>query len=386
MPSNLVVSTVGASLLLNFLEPEESKTWRKRLTDASNYTSSELEGQDDLYQMLLTLHDRAQEKLPAEPVQYIRQTSAELNGIYGIYGGQIDLGRDDLHFLIATDTEQGRLCAELVQWHLRQNCGFKSVDIYRPAGLSTRNTASFSTGIKDLIGWCEESLPCYRKKGYRVIFNLTGGFKSLQGYLNTIGMFYADEMVYIFEGADGELIRIPRLPISIDVDQIQERAPGIALLAAEVAARYPAALVQHWGVPESFIDEYSDGVAISTWGKLVWNRVKHEILTDLLPFPRLEYSSNFQNEFKAASDKNRVEWSLILAKVSALLEINDGNVAPLKAHGGLQYDNYVNRRKANLEPIGHFRLNQADRVSCVALGGRLELRHIGPHDYVNGNP
>ena len=386
MPSNLVVSTVGASLLLNYLKPEENTTWRKRLTDASNFTSSEMEEDNELYQMLLTLHDRAQEKLSAGPVDSIRRASAELNGIYGLYNGQIDRGRDDFHFLIATDTEQGRFSAELVQWHLCKNCGFKSVEIYRPKGLSTRNTASFSAGIKDLIGWCEATLPGYRDSGYRIIFNLTGGFKSLQGYLNTIGMFYADEMVYIFEGAGGGLIRIPRLPVSVDVNQIRERAAGIALLAAEVAARYPAALVKQWDVPESFIEEYSDGVAVSTWGKLVWNRVKDSTLTELLEFPRIDYSPDFRREFRSASAKDQIEWSLMLAKVSALLEINDGNVAPLKAHGGLQYDNYVNRRTENLEPIGHFRLNQAARVSCVALGGRLKLRHIGAHDYVNDNP
>lgn len=385
MTLNLVVSTVGTSLLTYCLDPAENPVWRKRLTDTANYTSSEIEGDDELYQMLLTLHDRAQERLSAESVQFIRRASAELNGIYGIYDGQIDRGRDDLHFLIATDTEQGRLCAELAQWHLRQNCGFKSVDIYRPAGLSTRNTASFSAGIKALIGWCEENLPGFQDAGYRIIFNLTGSFKSLQGYLNTIGMFYADEMVYIFEGQSGELIRIPRLPVRIDDDRIRACASGIALLAAEVAARYPAPLVQQWGVPESFIDEYSDGVAISTWGKLIWNRVKDKILTDLLPFPRLEYSSDFQKEFKAASDKNRIQWLQTLAKVSALLEISNGNIALLKTDGGLQYDNYVNRRTANSEPIGHFRLNQAERVSCVAAGGKLRLRHIGAHD-VNNNP
>lgn len=386
MLSNLVVSTVGASLLLNFLQPEESKTWRKQLTDTSNYTSSELEGQDDLYRMLLTLYDRAQEKLSTGPVSSIRRASAELNGIYGLYEGEIDRGRNDLHFLVATDTHQGRLSAKLVQRHLQENCGFKSVNIYCPGDLSTRDTASFSKGVKNLIGWCEENLPGYRDSGYRVIFNLTGGFKSLQGYLNTIGMFYADEMVYIFEGADGELIRIPRLPISIDVDQIRERAPGIALLAAEVAARYPASLAKQWDVPESFIEEYSDGVTISTWGKLVWNRVKDGILTELLVFPRIEYLSDFQKEFKSASTKQRVNWSLTLAKVSALLELNDGNVAKLKEDGGLQYDNYVNRRASNQEPIGHFRLNQSERVSCVATGGRLTLRHIGSHDHVNNSP
>jgi hypothetical protein len=49
----------------------------------------------------------------------------------------------------------------------------------------------------------------------RVTFNLVGGFKSLQGYMQTLGMLFADESVYVFEG-ERELLRIPRLPLDID--------------------------------------------------------------------------------------------------------------------------------------------------------------------------
>jgi hypothetical protein len=31
--------------------------------------------------------------------------------------------------------------------------------------------------------------------------------------MNTLGMFYADEVIYIFEAKTADLIRIPRLPI-----------------------------------------------------------------------------------------------------------------------------------------------------------------------------
>ena len=51
-------------------------------------------------------------------------------------------------------------------------------------------------------------MPGYRQSHYRVVFNLVGGFKSLQGYMNTLGMFYADEIIYIFEAPTADLIRI----------------------------------------------------------------------------------------------------------------------------------------------------------------------------------
>jgi hypothetical protein len=50
-----------------------------------------------------------------------------------------------------------------------------------------------------VIRWCQDTLPGYRESGYHIVFNLTGGFKSIQGWMQTLGMFYADEIVYIFE-------------------------------------------------------------------------------------------------------------------------------------------------------------------------------------------
>lgn len=73
-----------------------------------------------------------------------------------------------------------------------------------------------------------------------------------------------------------------------------------------------------------------------------------------------------------------------LARVSVLLD--EGGVARLKQDGGLQYEDYQNRRSADGRPIGHFRLTQGRRVSCIAEGGSLRLRHFGAHDQVNNNP
>jgi CRISPR/Cas system-associated protein Csm6 len=52
-----------------------------------------------------------------------------------------------------------------------------------------------------------------------VVFNLTGGFKSVQGFLQAISSFYADETIYIFQFSS-ELLQIPRLPIKLDTQGI----------------------------------------------------------------------------------------------------------------------------------------------------------------------
>src|SRR5699024_7664299 len=128
-------------------------------------------------------------------------------GILGIYENNWNKCEKDIHFLLATDTYQGKLTAELLKEFLSRKV--QSAQVIVPKNLNTKTKEDFKAGIRDLLKWCEDVLPGYKDAGYEIIFNLTGGFKSLQGYLNTIGMFYADSISYIFEGAD-ELISIPK--------------------------------------------------------------------------------------------------------------------------------------------------------------------------------
>jgi hypothetical protein len=74
-----------------------------------------------------------------------------------------------------------------------------------------------------------------------------------------------------------------------------------------------------------------------------------------------------------------------LAKVSRLLAEGGGSTQPLKQDGGLQYEDFKSRAE-NGHPIGHFRVTQSVRVSCIARDGGLLLRHFGAHDFVNDNP
>ena len=136
-----------------------------------------------------------------------KNLSAELNGIISIYNDQ--KGENDIHFLIITDTfigtKAGDFLKSLLQKLYKSNFNVLLID-----KMNTKNTKNFLDGIEILINKCEDILPGYKESGYEVVFNLTGGFKSIQGYMNTIGMFYADELVYIFE-AGKELIKIPKL-------------------------------------------------------------------------------------------------------------------------------------------------------------------------------
>ena len=93
------------------------------------------------------------EGTPAE----IRDASAELNGLYGLYNNQFGDAAQDAHMLVATDTELGRRCAALVEEHLR-SLGFTTVFCYIPEGLTAADTASFEKGSKALIHECARLL------------------------------------------------------------------------------------------------------------------------------------------------------------------------------------------------------------------------------------
>ena len=377
-----VLSTIGTSILTNQIRNDDPSEWRRLLRDSANRKVAELDSETET--VIDTLADRAFEQLLKDDVQINRRISAELNGIYGIYNGRLPQNGPDQHYLICTDTAQGQKTGELIRDFLAEQ-GLR-VSIYTPEGLSTKDTAAFTAGIKELIRWLEDNVPLRRDSGYRVIFNLVGGFKSLQGYMNTFGAFYADEVIYIFEAQTADLITIPRLPIQIDTAVIQKHRTEFALMAA--GKLYPRRELRD--IPETLLEFLEEGdedtdTGLSAWGTLIWNRAKENLLAKgLLPFPRLEYARSFHNDFNREGDaKARLKLQETLAKVSYTLEKDGGHTSDLIG-GSLNYEKL--RGEEGKAGIHTFRISRGDRVSCTVADGGLTLRHYGGHDYVYKNP
>ena len=377
-----ILSTIGTSILTNQINNNDPPEWRTLLRDSANHKLNDLPPQAKA--AIDTLADRALDKLLQEDTQLNRRISAELNGIYGIYNGRLPRNSPDQHYLICTDTAQGQKTGELIQDFLATHKF--SVSIYTPEGLSTKDTATFSAGIKNLIRWLEENVPWRRDSGSPVIFNLVGGFKSLQGYMNTFGTFYADETIYIFESPLSDLITIPRLPIQMDTTVIQRYQTEFALMAA--GKLYPRRELRD--IPETLLEFLEEGddatdTGLSAWGTLVWNRSKAQLLgKGLLPFPRLAYTKTFHNDFNRGNDATeRLKLQETLAKVSYLLERDGGHTNGLTG-GALNYERL--HGAAGNDGIHTFRITKGYRVSCKSIGGGLTLRRYGSHDSVYKNP
>ena len=374
-----VLSTVGTSILTNLIHRGSSTegTWFGMLRDSANLKQDKLTPETET--VIKTLADRALEKLLKDDVNTNRRLSAELNGIYGIYGGSLPQNSNDQHYLICTDTAQGQQTGGLIKDFL-ENKGF-TVGIVTPSQLSTRDPESFITGTKELIKWLEDNVPWRRDGGYRVIFNLVGGFKSLQGYMNTFGAFYADEVIYIFESPTAELIKIPRLPIRIDTTLIENHLTEFALMAA--GKLYPIEGLQE--IPETLLEFVDQNGAtfggLSAWGELIWHRTKSNLLVDaLLPFPRLIYEPSFTKDCRGLNNKRFLDLQETLAKVAIVLEDNNTTELNNKVSG-------LNFEKLQNSDVYTFRITDNYRVSCSEVSqNTLGLRHYGTHDYVYKNP
>jgi putative CRISPR-associated protein (TIGR02619 family) len=374
----VVISTIGTSLLTNQIKRNDDaeKDWYNQIRDTANLTQENTP--KEVLSIIEILKSRAVAKLEQSSIPQIRLASAELNGIYALYQEQLQHGIEDIHRLIATDTAQGKATAEIVKQFLINQKLFNT-DIYTPPGLSTATTTAFSEGIDYLLVWLSEEITPLKDR-YRVCFNLVGSFKSLQGYLNTIGMFYSDEIIYIFEGKESNLITIPRLPIKVDESKIRPYAIQFALMDA--GAGLPLSEVAD--IPESLIGEYNGRKVLSTWGQLIWKECQIDLLSkDLLAFPRLQYLDTFRADYNRIRDKKeKTQLQKDLAQVSHLLSESNGNTSVLKEHPGLRYDKYTNRN----DNVAHFRVNQGLRISCISTEGTLILRRYGQEPEVNTNP
>ncbi len=189
-------------------------------------------------------------------------------------------------------------------------------------------------------------------------------------------MFYADRLVYIFETGD-ELIEIPQLPIEINPKIFKENAIKFSLMSHFLPCETKE-------IPKIMLDEYeNNSYLLSEWGLLSWNKVKKQILVEkLLTFPKLHFEESFKKDFQNTTPSQKIDLQETLTKISVILQQNTDGITKLKQDGGLQYDNFSGKNAH----LGHFRLNQDNRVSCLAKNNELLLRHFGQHDYVNDNP
>lgn len=274
----LLLSTCGTSILTNGV----SDDLRKSLIKYSNVGRSQNDRSLIPPQISSAIENhiatRANEVRAMSEVE-VKRASAEMNGIDAILRGYKDLGRV-AHVLVHTDTWLGESTAQIVEARLQNQASRESVLLVSAAGLRTDSYENFRLALNELLVSVQDIAGQYREQGYEVVFNLTGGFKSLNGFLQTLGLLAADRCAYLFEGA-GEVVYIPRLPIEIaeepalkvNLEVFRKLMVGLSVTSDEAKS-----------IPETLIDQVGDEIDLSPWGKMVWAKYRFHLLSrGLLP-------------------------------------------------------------------------------------------------------
>ena len=188
--------------------------------------------------------------------------------------------------------------------------------------LRTDNVETFHAGLSDLVTWCHETLPGYRASQYKIIFNLTGGFKSIQGFMQTLSHFYADEAVYVFESGK-ELLRLPRLPVHLDPEgAVRDNLTVFRRLDKHLEVN-EADLVN---IPETFLLRMQGiaGVGISAWGEVIYQQNRDRIYAERLwesPSSRIVYGPKFADSLANLSGGQMKQINERIDDLAACLEL-----------------------------------------------------------------
>lgn len=312
MPT-VMVSPCGTSVLTNDTE----EPLRKLLNRTANCKEEDLTAeQKEIIDKHLV---QRQQQIADADLSKARKLSAELNGIITHCNG--NFSKSDHHFLLATDTYLGRNTAQFVADWLRKHKVNAIPKVVQD--LSTKDVEAFRIAMSEIVRWCSEELEQqYPRPFWKVIFNLTGGFKSVNGFLQTTAMFYADESIYIFESG-GQLLKIPRLPVQLD----PEKAIGnhLQIFRRLAVLRQELTVEECEDIPETLLERIDNCVALSEWGELIWQKCWRNYYCQNLLLPlssKLSYSDRFPQDAKKLSSDRLLIVNERLDQISCYLDSN----------------------------------------------------------------
>lgn len=279
-----ILTTCGLSILTNGLKGSDIT---EKIKQYSNKKEEEID--KDFLEPFNKEYEKLSEKIKNYSDEELKSLSAEINALSTFYNGKFS--NQDYHEILYTDTFLGKKASELLQDILtNKNC---RASIFNIKDLKVSSVEEFHISLADAVKEISENLERYKRHNYEIIFNLTGGFKGIISFLQTMGALYADNIIYIFEDSK-ELMSIPKLPIKIDEDVIgryfdtfRKLELGIPVISKEVEKIHRTLVLK--------IDtEYT----LSPWGEIIWQKAKNDRYSEKLypPFmDKIRYSKSFED-------------------------------------------------------------------------------------------
>lgn len=210
--SQVIVSSVGTSVITNMLNPAE----RQMLIDAANDAN--------IYHIpyLKVLLDRCHEMLTRNPELVMDAAEMSALSLYAQKVAKTEFMVPEARYVfLVTDTAIGRFCGEVlvkfVRW--RYNA---IADAYVIEGLQAENIDALDVGFQRLEATLDQlrlqlglvppwqrfmswlgTAPMYQP---RMVLNITGGFKIVSGWLQSYATIHGLHCIYTYEAKKGTLI------------------------------------------------------------------------------------------------------------------------------------------------------------------------------------
>lgn len=212
----VIFHTVGASLFTNYVRnnlSEQAKTYNALLNKREEDLNPSEKSQIDhiianLNQILLTQNETE-----------LGRASAETNSIIKYWQYCKDKNKMPnhvIHYLLVTDTYIGKEIGTTLKNAFEKNdklgLTLSEVEVRVINDLNTDSIANFQKGLSNLTMEVLDLIKYYGGERESFTFNLSGGFKGVLAYLNTIANLYAEESIYIFENGK-DLLVIPSFPV-----------------------------------------------------------------------------------------------------------------------------------------------------------------------------
>jgi putative CRISPR-associated protein (TIGR02619 family) len=362
MKSKTIVITCGTSLLTNIDKHKHQPfVYKNANKDEKDLSSQDKKVFEELFESVKNHLNNNKDNFDE-----LKKSSAELNTIVSYYNEDLKNISGDCFYLFTTDTYAGKNSGKILKEFLstQHNLTAHSIKVDK---LKADTKNNFEEGIKSVFAESLQSI--YNDSNREVVFILSGGFKSWSGYMQAVGMFYADKILYQFETSGKEFIEIPKIPFELNDNQKQ----ALRLLSVE---KQPTENLLST-LPKTAYLQIGDLYSLDGNGKLLWDNLLksgfYNVLQESLS-DKLSYSPDFKKDYEKCNEQERKVLGEKIDSLAMFLNTNDGRYNPksLNWHDLININGYQ-------QEFYPFDGNDSRRVYAKQQSGKFVLDKIGKH-------
>jgi putative CRISPR-associated protein (TIGR02619 family) len=352
-----ILTSTGLSLLTNYL-----KNYKIFPNEIYKY-SNQKELNEEFLKQITPYIENLKKSIVTYNISELKSVSAELNALLTFY--KENFNKADIHYILHTDTYLGKIAAEIIQIFLESKS--LNVSLFNAKDLNTSNVEDFQFALSEVVKDLSPLLSGYQDNGYEIIFNLTGGFKGVNSFLQTMASLYADKSIYIFESGV-ELLEIPKIPLKIDEEYFKSNFEILRRIEKNIACKAE--------LSSSIVVKIDDEYTLSPWGEIVWQKYKIDYFKKNLLHPivdTIKYSKELEKDFEKLSNDKKYQFNKSIEKLEDFV-LNGDNLKSLRYH--TLTGNIVQKYNAEFYP---FDGSDSRRAYCNENNSIITIETIDKH-------